>query len=125
MKLPRFGRFLSGAGGDEEWKDYDMKEENWWEEEERTKREADIRRGSWVVSAQLTAAEEQEWEDIKYNNKYYNAEEKTENGQIWTVYVFKDADIEARFDALGKINKTTMALRIMLCAVLHLRSTTR
>ena len=124
MKLPRFGRCFSGAGDDDEWTDYDMKEENWWEKEERTKREADIRRGSWVVSAQLTAAEEQEWQDIKYNNNYYNAEEKTENGKTWMDWVFKDANIEAKFNALKKRNKTMMALRIMLCVVLHLRSTT-
>ena len=105
MKLPRFGRFFSGAGDDDEWRDYDMKEENWWEKEESTKREAreaDIARGHWVVSDQLTQEEEEAWQDIKHNIKYYNAEEKTENGQIWTVHVFKDADIEAKFDALEK-----------------------
>ena len=104
MKLPRFGRFLSGAGGDEEWKDYDMKDDNWREKDERTKRE-DIARGHWVVSAQLTAAEEQEWQDIKYNNDLYNAEVKTENGETWTDYVFKDANIEAEFNALDKKKK--------------------
>ena len=105
MKLPRFGRFFSGAGDDDEWRDYDMKENNWWEKEERTKREAreaDIARGHWVVSAQLTAAEEQEWQDIKYNNDLYNAEEKTENGKTWMDWVFKDANIEAKFNALKK-----------------------
>ena len=124
MKLPRFGRLFSGAGDDVEWIDYDMKEENWWEEEERTKKEADLRRGHWVVSVQLTAAEEQEWQDIKYNNDLYNAEEKTENGKTWMDWVFKDANIEAKFNALRKRNKTMMTLRIMLCVVLHLRSTT-
>ena len=108
MKLPRFGRLFNGAGGDDEWRDYTMKEgdqwyaENWWEEEERTKREADIKRGSWVVSAQLTQEEEQEWREFKYNNNYYNSEEKTENGETWTENVFKNANIEAKFNALDK-----------------------
>ena len=103
MRLPRFGRFLSGAGGDG-WIDYHS-QENWWEKEERTKREADISRGSWVVSDPLTPAEEQEWREIKYNNDYYNAEEKTENEQTWTEYVFKDTEIEAKFNALAKKKK--------------------
>ena len=97
--------FVSGAGGDEEWKDYEMKEENWWEKEERTKREADIARGHWVVSDQLTQAEEEAWQDIKHNNDYYNAEEKTEHGKTWMDWVFKDANIEAEFDALDKKKK--------------------
>ena len=86
MKLPRFGRFLSGAGGDNEYKEYTPEErkqwndeeskrrktENWWEKEER-KREADIRRGNWVVSDPLTPEEEQKWQEFKHNNDYYKA----------------------------------------------------
>ncbi len=124
MRLPRFGRFLSGAGGDE-WIDYSQYSgENWWEKEERTKREADIRRGSWVVSDPLTPEEEEEWQDIKYNFDYYDTEEKTENEQTWTEYVFKDTEMKAKFNALGKRSKTIMTLKFMFCVVLRLRGTT-
>ena len=119
MKLPRFGRFLSGAGGDNEYKEYTPEEreqwndeewkrrrtENWWEKEERTKREADIKRAKWVVSDPLTPEEEQKWEHLKYNNDLYTAEEKTEKGKTWKVWVFKDANIEAEFNALDKKKK--------------------
>ena len=102
MRLPRFGRFLSGAGGDG-WVDYSQHpEENWWEKEERTKRQADILRGHWVVSDPLTPEEEEEWRDIKYNLDYYDTEEKTENEQTWTEYVFKDTEMKAKFLALEK-----------------------
>jgi hypothetical protein len=105
MRLPRFGRFLSGAGGDE-WIDYSQySEEKWWEKEERTKREEDTRRGSWVVSDPLTPDEEEEWRDIKYNLDYYNVVEKTENEQTWTEYEFKDPAIKAKFLALEKKKK--------------------
>ena len=102
MRLPRFGRFLSGAGGDG-WIDYSQ--ESWWETEERTKREEDIARGFWVVSDPLTQKEDEEWRDMKYNLDYYNVVEKTENEQTWMDYVFKDTEIEAKFKALEKKKK--------------------
>ena len=119
MRLRRFGRFLSGAGGDDAYKEYTPEEreqwyeeerrrrnKEWWREEEaRTKREEDIARGYWVVSDPLTPEEEEEWQDMKYNSDYYNIVEKTENEQTWTEYVFKDKEIEAKFDALEKKEK--------------------
>ena len=126
MRLPRFGRFLSGAGGDE-WIDYSQ--ENWWEKEERTKREADISRGSWVVSPALTPEEEEEWKRLQYDYDLYEEVEETDsNGRTGKVWAFKDPDSASNFEGLndkkdkheGSLNYYTFIVRY-LCSVCALR----
>ena len=114
MRLPRFGRFLSGAG----WVDYSQHpEENWWEKEERTKRQADILRGHWVVSPSLTPEEEEEWKRLKYEYDLYEEVEETDsNGRTGKVWAFKDTENASNFEVLNdKKDKHEGSLNYATC----------
>ena len=115
MRLPRFGRFLNGAGGDG-WIDYHS-QENWWEKEEREKRDADIRRGSWVVSDPLTPEEEEEWKRIKYDYDLYEEVEETNGyGKTRKVWALKDPGNASKFGVLSdKKDKHEGSLNYATC----------
>ena len=128
MRLPRFQRFL--GRGEREWTDWTQEEwdewrrrnneeweeqerrrnEEWWAEETRRrdaeasrKREEDITRGHWVVSPELTDAEDQEWRELRYDRDLWIEVEKTdENGKPWKEWEITDPEIKARFTTLDK-----------------------